>query len=256
MQKKAVTSIPELLDTHRKICGPTEEAMLHAKERSGPERLRAEGLISLEHYKILLLCRAIMVVIDQSVPRHEIDRITSATGEHITHPSSVPAFTPLQNVLLVRTGDEADLSASIDFSELAKYALPRERPDISFMSEPAVIRVSLPVAVEYMCGLQRREEDARPEFYTHLNSNTDRSQNPYLTPIDVKLPLFYSSDVLLYPADEDEFVREVYREGVYREGVIEGYWIEDAMARVKRREAGNPNWDDLVDFVNWGRRCS
>jgi hypothetical protein len=135
MQKGAVTSIPELLDTHKKMCSLAEEA------------------------------------------------------ERITHPSSVPAFAPLQNVLLVRTGDEADLSASIDFSVLAKHALPRERPDIPFMSESAVIRVPLPVAVEYMCDLQRREEDARPEFYTHLKSNTDRSQNPYLTPIDAK-PLF------------------------------------------------------------------
>jgi hypothetical protein len=189
MQKGAVTSTPELLDTHKKMCSLAEEALLRAEGRSGPERLRAEDLIALEHYKILPLCRAIIVVVDQSVPQHEMDRITSTTGERITHPSSVPAFAPLQNVLLVRTGDEADLSASIDFSVLAKHALPRERPDIPFMSESAVIRVPLPVAVEYMCDLQRREEDTIPEFYTHLKSNTDRSQNPYLTPIDAK-PLF------------------------------------------------------------------
>jgi hypothetical protein len=107
-----------------------------------------------------------------------------------------------------------------------------------------------------MCDLQRREEDARPEFYTHLNINTDRSQNPYLTPIDAKLPLFYPSDMLFYPADEDEFVREVYREGVYRSGGIGGSKIKDAMARVKRRDSGDSNWDDLVDFVNWGPRCT
>jgi hypothetical protein len=126
MQKGAVTGILELLNTHRKMCSLAEEAMLRAEERSGPERLRAEDLIALEHYRILPLCRAIMVVIAQSVPQREVDRITSTTGERITYPSSVPAFAPLQNVLLVRTGDEADLSESIDFSMLAKYALPRE----------------------------------------------------------------------------------------------------------------------------------
>jgi hypothetical protein len=51
-------------------------------------------------------------------------------------------------------------------------------------------------------------------------------------------------------------VREVYREGSYCEGGIEEYWIEDAMTRVKRRDARDPNWDGLVDFVNWGRRCT
>jgi hypothetical protein len=231
------------------MCSLADEAMLRAKERSGPERrLRAEALIALKHYKILPLCRAIMVVIDQRVPQHEVDRITSTTGERITHPSSVPAFAPLQNVMLVRTGDGADLSAFIDFLELAKCALPRERPDIPFMSESAVIRIPLPVAVEYLCELQQREEDARPEFYTHLNSNTDRSQNPYLTLIDNK-SLFFS-------ADEEDFMREVYREGVYRSGGIGGSKIKDAMARVKRMGSGDSNRDDLVDFVNWGPRCT
>jgi hypothetical protein len=138
---------------------------------------------------------------------------------------------------------------------LEEYALPRERPDIPSTFEYTAIRIPLPVAVEYLYDLQQREEEVRPGLYTHFTSNTDCSQNPYLTPVDSKSYPAREDD-LFFPDDEDEFVREVYREGVYREGGIEGDCIKDATTRVKRRVSGDRKWDDLVDFMNWGCRCT
>jgi hypothetical protein len=78
-----VTSIPDLLALHKKKCGLAEEAMVQFRLRQRP--LRPENMKALKNYEILLLCRAIMVVLDRAAPQYEVDRITSATYKRISY---------------------------------------------------------------------------------------------------------------------------------------------------------------------------
>jgi hypothetical protein len=115
LRKSAVTSIPELLSLHRTMCTLHRGKVKLQKEVPDPQT--CEISTEVENAKMLPLCRAIIIVLDQRVPEHEVERIKDATGNLIAHPKSPEAFAPLQNVLLVRTRDEADLSASINFSQ-------------------------------------------------------------------------------------------------------------------------------------------
>jgi hypothetical protein len=143
----------------------------------------------------------------------------------------------------VRTGGEADLSAPIDFSRLEKHALPPDIPSIT-----SAIRILLCIAVSYLYSLQKQEETARPELYTHLTRHIDRRKNPNIWPLDAQAPRFY-------PRGEDEWVCEMYREDVYHKAGIESYNMKCAMNRVHRRATEDAKWDDLVDYGKWCRKC-
>jgi hypothetical protein len=156
----APTRIPELLELHKKLCDIADETF----SRSG-----------WTGSTILPICRAVMIVLDQEVPKNHRDEISQRTGERITRPVCLEAFAPLQNLLLVRTGKEEALSAPIDFTSLAEHALPLARDDIPFgpsvdglPAEAMALRVPLPVAVTFLHNLQRHEETTRPDLYAHL----------------------------------------------------------------------------------------
>jgi hypothetical protein len=160
LETDAPTRVPELLELHKKLCDIADETFA----RSG-----------WTGSTILPICRAVMIVLDQEVPKHHRDEISRRTGERITRPVCLEAFSPLQNLLLARTGNEEALSAPLDFTSLAEHALPLARDDIPFgpsvdglPAEATALRVPLPVAVAFLHKLQRHEETIRPELYTHL----------------------------------------------------------------------------------------
>jgi hypothetical protein len=160
MRKKTPTSIPELLKLHRKLCNLAEQATT-ASGSGG--------------YKLSPLCRALMVVLDQEVPKHKLDAIYRTTGQRITQTDSLELFASEQNLLLVRTGDEGGSSAPIDFTGLAAYALPRARSEIPFFvfgdrCRCDGVRVPLAVAVVFLHYLQHREETARPDLHSYLHA--------------------------------------------------------------------------------------
>ena len=160
MDQTAPKTIPELLVLHQELCDLAEQALV--TQQNAQDRLHREV------YKILPLCRAIMVILDQETSNNEKEDITR------------PVYTSRQNVLLVRTGCEEGLSTPIQLTKLAKHALPRGRSDIPFLSavgkdarEVVAIRVPLRVAVSFLWELQQREQRADPEFYAYLAENKD-----------------------------------------------------------------------------------
>lgn len=68
------------------------------------------------------------------------------------------------NVLLVRTGEESDLSAPIDFGELRcnGHRLPLSRSELK-EEDNCAVRVSLATAIKFILDLEKREDAAFPE---------------------------------------------------------------------------------------------
>lgn len=64
-----------------------------------------------------------------------------------------------QTVLLVRTGEERELSSPISFDDIRASSLPLDRDDAQGLD---VIRVPLPVAVSFITSLEKREDLASP----------------------------------------------------------------------------------------------
>jgi hypothetical protein len=40
-------------------------------------------------------------------------------------------------------------------------------------------------------------------------------------------------------------VREICREGLCQEGDVEDLWVQNALNRVRKKEAGDQDWDEL-----------
>lgn len=81
-----------------------------------------------------------------------------------------------QNVLLVLTGDDSNISAPINFESIRAQSLPLARNDIPVNPEIDAVRVSLATAVRFIADLQRREEMAFPNSRDY--SVIDQSISP------------------------------------------------------------------------------
>jgi hypothetical protein len=85
------------------------------------------------NYKLLPLCRAIILILDeldQDVEEDEDRRV------------SLDEYSQAQSVLMVRTGDESHLSATISFEQIKAQTLPLRRDDW-ILEGIEVVRVSL-----------------------------------------------------------------------------------------------------------------
>jgi hypothetical protein len=72
----------------------------------------------------------------------------------------------------------------------------------------------------------------------------------YLGPIDLESSTFDPVGKYSFVRDDD------FRQGVYCRHGITVIRIEGAMERVSRRQRGDPDWNDLVDYTNWDHKCS
>ena len=116
--------------------------------------------LNTANYKLLPLCRSILVIFDE-VKQPHFDGILHLDRE-----------IERLNVLIFRTKDEASLSAPITFDSIRSQSLPLARSDVETAGD-AIIRVPLRTAIIFILNLQRREEAAFPSL--SLGSSNDET---------------------------------------------------------------------------------
>ena len=143
------TTILELLETHT-LCYNRTFLLLDRLRRGGAEKAYMNAWP--DQFKLLPICRAIIVVLDELVESDVNERFVYLDLE-----------VQRQNVLMVRTGSEIGLSEPISFDSIRELALPLARPDVETCKDIEAIRVPLATAVQFIVDLERREEVAFPE---------------------------------------------------------------------------------------------
>lgn len=103
-----------------------------------------------QDFKLLPICRAIVVILDELSPEKDLE------PDGLIH---LDDEMERQSVLLVLTGDDFGLSTPITFESLRAQSLPLARTDYNSSSDGTdAIRVSLALAVRFIAALERREE--------------------------------------------------------------------------------------------------
>lgn len=101
-----------------------------------------------DEFKLLPVCWAIIVVLDELSPEPEYEPVYDPDG-FISLDNEIQR----QSVLMVRTGDESGLSAPISFESVREQALPLARPDIESNECIDAVRVTLAIAVRFVADL-------------------------------------------------------------------------------------------------------
>lgn len=154
-------------------------------------------------------------------------------------------------MLLIKTGDEAELSAPIDFTSLTSHSLPLGRPDLALQDEssPTAVRVPVSVAVPFLYGLQVKEEASFPRRYTHITINENKRLNPSLFWKNGMMPS--PDEWLFYTDSEDEWIREVFEHEKYCDAGEHGRYAQAALKRVRKRNVGDDDRDDMGWTMEW-----
>ena len=160
-------TISELLETHEAYCSATF-SFLDRLRRGENEHAYMDDAWP-DQYKLLPVCRAIIVILDELVPVHFHDCKIYLDLE-----------VRRQNIVMVRTGKETSLSEPISFDDILDQALPLSRPDLETRNDIDAIRVPLATAVQFIVNLQRREEAAFPD--SAPSTAVDRSLCPSTHP--------------------------------------------------------------------------
>ena len=143
------STILELLEIHQLFHNRTSLLLENCRRGESEE---AHVNAWPDQFKLLPVCRAIIVVLDELV-------LDDVNKEMIYLDLEVQK----QNVLMVRTGNEIGLSEPISFDSIRELALPLARPDVQTYNDIDAIRVPLATAVQFIVNLQQREEAAFPE---------------------------------------------------------------------------------------------
>ena len=143
-------TIPELLEIQESFYNQTS-SLLDSLRQDENEKAYMDA--SPYQHKLLPLCRAIIVVLDELVPCLR-ERLNIYLGLEVQG----------QNAVMVRTGKEAGLSSPISFASIREEALPLARPDLETHNDIDAIRVPLATAVQFIVNLQQREEAAFPDL--------------------------------------------------------------------------------------------
>jgi hypothetical protein len=194
-------TIAGILKVHKSIC---EQGCSLLSEMNGAySKIHLSPWPKPQQYKLLPLCRAIVVLIDQLSPAKSLQ-----PGEFVY----VDEYAQEQSVLMIRTGDESYLSAPISFESIREHSLPLDRSDITARDEIDAVRVSLTTAIRFITDLERREDDAYP--YARDRSLVDTSLDPY-TPYGVD-----EIEFLATSADEwaDKIMQDVEKKGINNVG--------------------------------------
>ena len=136
-------TIPQIVNAHAHLC---DQAASHLKSIKN-----ADAGSHWQRFQLLPLCRAIIVLLDECpLPLvHKPDGTVSLDDE-VQRLSAV----------LVLTGYDQDLSAAINFDTIRSDSRSLARQDVSRADSKNVIRVSLKTAVQFIEGLQQREDRA------------------------------------------------------------------------------------------------
>lgn len=149
------TTIPDILSAHQTLNEQT--ASLLDRIRSGSAGDASEFLgykwPNPVNYKLLPLCRAIILIFDQP-PNYDRDD----SDDYLYLDEAIDGL----NVVMLLTDEDTALSEPITFESIKTRALPLARPDAGAYVD--VIRVPMAVAVQFMADLLRKEEAFSPEL--------------------------------------------------------------------------------------------
>jgi hypothetical protein len=126
---------------------------------------------SLQHYSLLPLYHAIIVIIDR------LDQLDEDCEPKSDGFISLHKLAQHQSVLIARTGVEEGLSAPISFKSLKSQSLPLERSDV-INQDIDIVRVSLAAAVQFIVSLEVRENLASPKTKNELPLDTSLCPYP------------------------------------------------------------------------------
>jgi hypothetical protein len=113
-----------------------------------------------QHYRVNPLYCAILIVMDQCIEPDNIEE----NGQYFVE---LDEHSRRQTVIMVRTGNESNLSAPISFEDLRTNGscLPLARSDVNKpYANVDAVRVSISTAVGFIAGLEQREEAAFPNL--------------------------------------------------------------------------------------------
>ncbi len=149
------TTIPAILAAHKAL---NEQTTLFLERIKNGEAGDANVFRMLHwpdpaNYKLLPLCQAIILILDQQ-PNYDEDK----GDDYLYLDEAIDAF----NVIIVLTGEDTSLSRPISFESIKARALPLARPDADGCVD--AIRVPMAVAVQFMADLLRKEEAYFPEL--------------------------------------------------------------------------------------------
>lgn len=221
------TTIPAIIAAHEALNEQTTSLLDRLKngEFSDATESLMLRLPDPANYKLLPLCRAIILILDQQ-PNYEDDE----SDDYLYLDEAIDAF----NVAMVLTGEDATLSESISFESIKDHALPLARPDADGCFD--AIRVPMAVAVQFMAGLLRKEE----AFFPELKPNAiDRHLNPGDYVGDVPAPNAEEwIDGVLQAADE--------------KGIDKVYSVWDIVQRIRAADRGE-EYTPLIQDWFYGR---
>jgi hypothetical protein len=183
-------AVADIVRSHKSLCDQASRLLTSLDRGEKPSPCCK---LTTQTHKLLPLCRAIILVLDEldeDVEEDEDGRI------------SLDEYSQAQSVLMVRTGDESHLSTPITFEHIRKQVFRLKRDDCD-LGGIEVIRVSLALAVDFVTTLQQREDVATP---SGMNNHTiDRSlcpsddQNSY---VDLALSADVWAEKILQQTDE------------------------------------------------------
>ena len=152
-------TIPEILKRHAHLCDQAASRLKLIK--NGDAESCPTQWSRWQRFHLLPLCRAIIVLLDEfpPIPVRNVDGTVSLDDE-----------VQRQTAVLVSTGYNQDLSGPVNFDTIRSESLPLARHDVSATDSANVIRVSLKTAVQFIAGLQQREEKA---FSNSTEGSTD-----------------------------------------------------------------------------------
>ena len=205
------TSVLGVLKAHKSLCEQVSST-LRKVGQSEPGYTYPPPWPKPQYYKLLPLCRAVIVLLDKLGPEPDLD-----SDGFI----NLDVCLQQQTVLLIRTGDESGLSAPITFESIIAQSLPLARCDITGNFD--AVRVSLATAVGFIANLMQREEAAFP------NSRDPSSIDPALCPPTEH----YSDEALSAEAWVDTIMQEADSKGI--DNVLQ---TSDAVRQVKATKRG------------------
>ena len=215
-------TIPEILKMHAHLC---DRAASHLKiVKSGDTGSCPIERSRWQHFHLLPLCRAIIVLFDKlSEPVIERNGYVLLDDE-----------VRRQSAVLVLTGYDQDLSSTVNFDTIRGESLPLARRDVSATDSANVIRVSLKTAVQFIAELQQRESRAFSSSQRDSAETTLESQNNGVSTV-VNNADEYVGKILANPTESSSWSA-----------------IQSAFEGVKAKQRGEINM--AIDFCHWSPR--
>ncbi|KAI4287463.1 MAG: hypothetical protein L6R35_003278 [Caloplaca aegaea] len=154
------TTVSGILEAHRSLYSQASALLAKFQADAGLYPYGASAFHDIfKHCSVTPLYPAIVLVVDRMVNKSDQASNTSSDGY-----IRLGKIAQLQSVLMVRTGQEEQLSAPISFASIRDRSLPLDRPD-TIGQEDDIIRVNIATAVQFITALERREVSAKPDTY-------------------------------------------------------------------------------------------